>query len=95
MATKKKTIVKTKNGKEVRLLTPAEKGAKAAFELKKGVKVTNMGEVKRNPDGSPRKLNKTERSYRAGYLDARKDNAKAFNYNKKEKAARKAASKKK
>ena len=89
MANKRQIIVETKNGKKVRLLTPDQKGAKAAVELKRGVKMTNFGQVKRNEDGSPRKLNKVERSYRAGYLDARNDNAKAYNYNCKKKAARK------
>ena len=93
MATKKQIIVKSKNGKEIRLLTPAEKGAKAAYELKKGVKFTNMGEPKLNPDGTPVKLNAVERAYRAAYLDARKDNAKAYNYNKKKKAEKAAARK--
>lgn len=93
MASKKQIIVETRNGKKVRLLTPDQKGAKAAVELKKGVKLTNFGQVKRNEDGSPRKLNKTERSYRAGYLDARSDNAKAYKANKKKRAARRAAKK--
>lgn len=90
---KRQIIVETKDGKKVRLLTPDQKGAKAAVELKKGVKLTNFGQVKRNKDGSPRALNKAERSYRAGYLDARKDNAKAYKHNKAKKAARKAAKK--
>ena len=94
MAKDKQIIVKTKSGKEIRLLTPSQKGAKAATELKKGVKLTNFGKVKRNKDGSPRKLNKAERAYRGGYLDARKDNAKAYVHNKKKRAARKATAKK-
>ena len=78
-----KNIVTTRSGKTIRLLSPAEKGKKAAYELKKGMKFTNMGKPKQNPDGSPMTLNKAQRAYRAGYLDARKDNAKAYNYNKK------------
>lgn len=93
MASKKQIIVETRNGKKIRLLTPDQKGAKAAVELKKGVKLTNMGQVKRDKDGNARKLTKVERSYRAGYLDARKDNAKAYNHNKKKRAVRKAAKK--
>lgn len=89
MANKRQIIVETKNGKKVRLLTPDQKGAKAAVELKKGVKMTNFGKVKRNKDGSPKKLTKVERSYRAGYLDARNDNAKAYKHNRKKRAARK------
>ena len=91
MANKRQIIVETRTGKKVRLLTPDQKGAKAATELKKGVKMTNFGQVKRNKDGSPRKLNTKERAYRAGYLDARNDNAKAYKANKKKKSARKVA----
>ena len=83
MANKKQIIVENKNGKKVRLLTPDQKGAKAAVELKKGIKLTNFGKVKRDKGGNPLKLNKAERSYRAGYLDARTDNAKAYKHNKK------------
>ena len=35
--------------------------------------------------GVARKLKDTERAYRAGYLDSRKDNAKAYNFNKNKK----------
>ena len=35
MANKRQIIVEAKNGKKVRLLTPDQKGAKAATELKK------------------------------------------------------------
>ena len=94
MANKRQIIVETKNGKKIRLLTPDQKGAKAVVELKKGVKMTNFGQVKCNEDGSPRKLNDKERAYRAGYVDARKDNAKAYKHNQKKKAAKKAAKKK-
>ena len=93
MANKRQIIVEAKNGKKVRLLTPDQKGAKAATELKKGVKMTNFGQVKTNKDGSPRKLDKSERAYRAGYLDARKDNAKAYKHNKKKRAARRTVKK--
>lgn len=82
-ASKRQIVVTTKSGKKIRLLTPAQKGAKAAVELKKGVKLTNFGKVKTNRDGSPRKLTKVERAYRAGYLNARSDNAKAYKHNKK------------
>ena len=87
----KQIIVKTKSGKTVRLLNPAQKGGKYAFELKNGVKVTNFGSAKRNRDGSLRRLKKDERAYRAGYLDARNDNAKAYKHNKKKRAARRNA----
>ena len=93
MASKKQILVETRNGKKVRLLTPDQKGAKAALELKQGVKHTNFGKVKRDENGSPLKLTKAQRSYRAGYLDARNDNAKAYKANKAKRAARRAAKK--
>ena len=90
---KKQIMVTTRKGKRIRLLTPDQKGAKAAVELKHGVMYTNMGEVKRDGQGNARKLNKVQRSYRAGYLNARKDNAKAYVHNKKKRAAKRAAGK--
>lgn len=78
---------RSKNGKKPRLgteivngdgeiktlLTPAGKGAKAARELKENKSFTNDGKtVKKNG------LTKQQRAYRAGYLQARKDNSKAF-----------------
>lgn len=90
---KKQIIVETKGGKKIRLLTPDQKGAKAAVELKRGVRLTNFGKVKRNENGSPQKLTKAQRSYRAGYLDARSDNAKAYVHNKAKCAAKKSRNK--
>ncbi|MBQ7339227.1 MAG: hypothetical protein IJW43_00030 [Clostridia bacterium] len=72
-------VVKSKNGKSVVLLNPAEKGAKFAKELKRGVKHTNEGHIKTDKDKKGIRLTKEERAYRAGYLSARQDNAKAFN----------------
>lgn len=83
MASKKHIIVQTRKGKTIRLLTPAQKGVKAAEELKRGVKLTNFGKVKRKKNGQVQTLTKVERSYRAGYLDARSDNAKAYVHNQK------------
>jgi len=62
--------VKTKKGKTFTLLNPAEKGRKAAYELKYGANAFT-GEA----------LNKSQRSYRSGYLAARSDNAKAYKWN--------------
>lgn len=90
---RKLIVVNTKKGKKIRLLTPAQKGAKAAVELKRGVKMTNFGQVKVTQSGNPKKLTKAERAYRAGYLDARSDNAKAYVHNKKKRAAARAAKK--
>jgi len=68
--------VKTKKGKTFTLLNPAEKGRKAAWELKNGCNAFTS-EV----------LSKTQRSYRSGYLAARSDNAKAYNWNEKHRKA--------
>ncbi|MBE5732723.1 MAG: hypothetical protein E7353_06780 [Clostridiales bacterium] len=76
--------VKNKKGKMVTLLNPSEKGAKFADELRNGVKLTNKGELKwDSASGKPERLTKEQRSYRAGYLDARKDSANAFKATKK------------
>ena len=69
--------ITTKKGKEVTLLNPAERGRKFADELKNGVKLTNDNHVKMD-DFGPVRLTETEASFRAGYLQARKDSAKAF-----------------
>ncbi len=70
--------VTSRSGKTVTLLNPAEKGRKAAAELKAGIKCTNDHKVKRNADGSVQRLTKDERAWRAGYLAARSDSAKAW-----------------
>lgn len=70
--------VKGKNGRSVVLLNPAEKGEKYAKELKQNRKRTNAGSFKLNKNKQSIKLSKAERAYRAGYLDARNDGAKAF-----------------
>ena len=78
---------KKKNGKPVKIgtrlinkdgefnvvLTPAGKGAKFASELKNNKRYYNKG-TKVKAEG----LTDTQRAYRAGYLDARKDNAKVY-----------------
>ena len=74
--------VLNESGKRVTLLNPAEKGAKFAKELKQGVKRTNRGGFKLK-DGKAIKLTKSERAYRSGYLDARKDSSKVFKAKKK------------
>ena len=70
--------VKGKNGKNVTLLNPAERGEKFAKELKQNRKRTNAGSYKLDKDKKSIKLTKEERAYRAGYLDARSDGAKAY-----------------
>lgn len=71
-------IFETKNGKKVVLLNPSEKGGKYARELKSGIRTTNAGEVKFDEKGKQLELSYAQKSYRAGYLAARKDNAKAY-----------------
>lgn len=66
------------NGKTVTLLNPSEKGAKYADELRNGTRYTNDGRYKADKDGVVLGLTKEQRSYRAGYLDAQKDSAKAY-----------------
>lgn len=62
----------TKTGKKIILRNPAEKAKRYARQLKNGY-VTETGE----------KITKDGRAYRAGYLDSRKDSAKAWKYNRK------------
>ena len=77
---------KTKNRKgfEVTLLNPSEKAAKYAGELRTGIRKTNDGKYKPDKNGDVG-LSKEGRAYRAGYLDARKDSAKAYKHNLKKK----------
>ena len=77
------TLVKSKKGKKIVLLNPAEKGAKFAKELKQGRKRKNDGSFLLDEKGKSVKLSKAERAYRGGYLDARKDAANAYNARKK------------
>ena len=85
MAQKYTTWVNTATGNVVYLLNPARKGKKYAHELRTGKRFTNNGQPKKNKEGYHLGLNKVQRSYRCGYLQARKDNAncwKAKNKNK-------------
>ena len=74
--------VVNRNGKTVTLLNPAEKGRKYAAEMRAGIHATNDRKVKRDGNGKAKRLTSKERAYRAGYLDARKDSAKAYTANK-------------
>ena len=69
---------KRKDGREVTLLNPAEKGKKFADELRSGVKITNDRDIKRDKAGNYVTLDRESRAYRSGYLDARKDSARAW-----------------
>lgn len=73
--------VVNRNGKTVTLLNPAEKGRKYAAEMRAGIHATNDRKVKRDGNGKAKRLTAKERAYRAGYLDARKDSAKAYKSN--------------
>lgn len=61
-------------------LSPKMKGRKYAAELKANKRATNDGVVKKDKYGNVLTLSKEQRSYRAGYLDARKDIGKAAAY---------------
>lgn len=65
------TVIRTKNGNKIVLRNPAEKGKRYARQLKSG-KVAETG----------KKLGCCDKAYRAGYLAARSDSAKAYNSNK-------------
>lgn len=74
--------VKTKNGKTITLLNPAQKARKFADELSTNMHFTNDGEYKPDKNGEIG-LTDNQRAYRSGYLDSRKDCAKAHKYNEK------------
>ena len=59
-------VIYGKNGGKFVLLNPNEKGKRYARQLRSG------------RDGRGKPLSKEDRSYRAGYLDARRDNLKLF-----------------
>lgn len=75
--------VKTRSGKTVTLLNPSEKGHKYAKELKRGFRSTNDGKFKLDDSGKGMRLDAKQRAYRAGYLDAQKDSARAWKASKK------------
>lgn len=77
------TVVNKKTGNVRVLLNPAQKGRKYAVELKHGKALTNSMQRKRTKNGSQKVLSKSAKAYRAGYLDARKDNAKCYKAKKK------------
>ena len=66
-------VLENNKGKQVIVLNPNGKGAKAAYELKHGVRVTNNGEVKKD-----KPLTKEGKAWRSGYLAARSDSARAW-----------------
>ena len=74
--------ITTKKGKTITLLNPAQKARKFADELSTGMHYTNDGKYKPDKNGEIG-LTDAQRAYRSGYLDARKDGAKVYKYNKK------------
>lgn len=68
------TRITTKNGHEIVLLNPSEKSKRFARQMKNGV-IKETG----------KELTPTDYAFRAGYLQARQDSAKAFNSNRKKK----------
>ncbi len=72
------TVCVDSDGNSSVVLTPNGKGAKYAAELKNGKRYTNVGKVKVDGNGEPMGLSKTQRAYRSGYLQARKDSSNAY-----------------
>lgn len=68
-------VGKNRKGKTVMLLNPKEKAEKFVFEIKQKKRVSNDMSIIKGP------LTKEQQAYRAGYLDARKDSAKAYKHN--------------
>ena len=73
------TRITDQDGVSKVLLNPSGKGAKYSAELKSGKRYTNSGSVKRDNNGKLLELDCCQRAFRSGYLQARKDSAKAYN----------------
>lgn len=73
------TRITDSDGEIKTLLTPSGKASKYVAEIKSDTCYTNDGEVKLGRNGKPKRLTAKQKAYRAGYLDARKDNAKVYN----------------
>lgn len=86
---KKPIIVKDKRGFEKRLLRPDEKAGKFAKEIKEKSHFTNFLAPKFDKNGALIPLTKVQQAFRAGYLQARADNAKVYNYKRKLKGQKK------
>ena len=67
--------VRDRKGRERILLNPSEKGGKFARELREHRRYTNKGVPK---SGKASYLTQEGRAFRAGYLEAQKDSAKAY-----------------
>ena len=66
------------NGTVVTLLNPSGKADKFFKEKQSGLRRTNDGFLKRDEFGCEIPLTDSQLAYRAGYLDAQKDSAKAY-----------------
>ena len=77
--------VKTKTGKNFLLLNPSEKFNKYRIERKHKMALTNAGKRKLTENGRTKRLTEKQLSYRAGYMDALGDSAKAWKHNKEKK----------
>ncbi|MDE5601360.1 MAG: hypothetical protein K2J16_02575 [Clostridia bacterium] len=75
------TTITDSDGVTTTLLNPSGKAAKYSAELKNNQRYTNYGAVKKDKNGQAQRLTRKQRAYRAGYLQARKDSAKAYNAN--------------
>ena len=79
--------VTNRRGKRITLLNPSERSRKFAVELKHNIAITNDGVKKRTKSGKVKFLSPTQKAFRSGYLQARKDNNKAFIGRKKKRMA--------
>lgn len=70
-------VVRNEKGKEQTLLSPSQKGAKYADELREYRHLTNEGKLK-YPGTDKEWLTKSQRAFRAGYLQAQRDSANAY-----------------
>lgn len=66
-------------------MNPSEKGKKFAAELRNNTRYTNNNKAKTDKDGVIQSLSDTQRAYRSGYLDARKDSANCYKHSLKKK----------
>jgi len=74
-------LVDKRTGKFIKLLNPSEKSKKYANEIKDGVCIDNYGRRIKTKSGKDKRLSDLQRSYRLGYLQARKDSVKIYNKN--------------
>ena len=81
---KRGVIGEIEDGTKVTLLNPSGKGEKYSQELHTGKRLTNDLKKKKGEDGKPLGMTDTQKAWRSGYLQARKDSANAYNSKKKQ-----------